>query len=346
MEFPQLEEVLKKEPNYRLKQVIEALFKDLIDDWSKTTTLPLVLREKLNREFPLRLESKIFLSRGKKSIKALITLKDGLKIESVLMRHRDRNTVCVSSQVGCPLGCTFCATGKMGFKRNLEVFEIIEQVLFFARYLKESGGKITNLVFMGMGEPFLNYENVLGAIRILNDKEGLNLGARKISISTVGIIEGIEKLSNEKLQVNLAISLHAPTDKLRSKIMPINKKYNLRKVFSAVDNYIEKTNRKVMFEYLMIKDLNDSSECAKELARLMKKPLYFVNLISYNPVGGISTEGHYNPTGAFQSSSKETIKKFKNILEKEGVFVTERYRFGRDIKAACGQLTGREILDF
>jgi 23S rRNA (adenine2503-C2)-methyltransferase len=230
----------------------------------------------------------------------------------------------------------------MGFKRNLEVFEIIGQVLFFARYLKESSEKITNLVFMGMGEPFLNYENVIQAIKIINDKEGFNLGARKISISTVGIIEGIEKLSNEKLQVNLAISLHAPTDKLRSKIMPINKKYNLREVFKAVDNYIEKTNRKVMFEYLMIKDLNDSSECARELVKLIKKPLYFVNLISYNPVENILTEGHYNPTENFQSSPKEIIKNFKNILEKEGVSVTERYRFGRDIKAACGQLTAEK----
>ena len=339
MELPQLEKVLKKEPNYRLKQAKEAFFKDLIDDWSKATTLPVNLREELNREFPLSFGNEVFISKDKKTIKILTTLQDGLKIESVLMKHKEgRNTVCVSSQIGCPLGCKFCATGKMGFKRNLEKFEIVNQVLFFARHLKKNKEKVTNVVFMGMGEPFLNYDNVLGAIKVLNDKEGFNLGARKISISTVGMIEGIEKLSNEKLQVNLAISLHAPTDKLRSEIMPINKKYNLRKVFRAVDNYIEKTNRKVMFEYLMIKDLNDSSECAKELAELMKKPLYFVNLISYNPVGNILPEGHYNPTGNFQSSSKETIKKFKNILEKEGVSVTERYRFGRDIKAACGQL--------
>jgi 23S rRNA (adenine2503-C2)-methyltransferase len=245
------------------------------------------------------------------------------------MKHEDRNTVCVSSQVGCALGCLFCATGKMGFKRNLEVFEIVEQVLFFARYLKKTKDKVTNVVFMGMGEPFLNYGNVLGAIKILNDKEGFNLGARKFSISTVGITEGIEKLAEEKLQINLAISLHASNNKLRSNLIPANKKYGIEKILKKVNEYIKKTNRKVMFEYLMIKDLNDSNESAKELAFLMEKPLYFVNLISYNP------------TGDFQPSSKETIQKFKSILEKEGVYVTERYRFGREIKAACGQLAGK-----
>jgi 23S rRNA (adenine2503-C2)-methyltransferase len=338
MLFVQLEKALEGEPNYRLRQAKKAIFIDLIDDWSKAMTLPLSLRRKLNEKLSLQFENEILISKDQRTVKILITLEDGLKIESVLMRHRDRNTVCVSSQVGCPLGCVFCATGRMGFKRNLEVFEIIEQVLLFARYLKKSGEKITNLVFMGMGEPFLNYENVLAAIKILNDKEGFNLGARKISISTVGIVEGIGKLAEEKLQVNLAISLHAPTDKLRSKIMPINKKYSLKKNFRAVDDYIGKTNRKVMFEYLMIKNLNDSDECARELAKLMKKPLYFINLISYNPVGNILTEVHYNPTGNFQPSPKEIIRNFKNILEKGGVSVTERYRFGRDIKAACGQL--------
>ncbi len=216
----------------------------------------------------------------------------------------------------------------MGFKRNLEVFEIVEQVIFFARYLKKKTEKITNVVFMGMGEPFLNYENVISAIKILNDKEGFNLGARKFSISTVGITEGIEKLAEEKLQINLAISLHASSNKLRSELIPATKKYPIEKILKSVDDYIKKTKKRVMFEYLMIKNLNDSDESGKELAFLMKKPLYFVNLISYNP------------TGDFQPSSKERIKSFKNILEKKGVLVTERYRFGREIKAACGQLAG------
>jgi len=328
MDLSQLETILKKEPKYRLKQIKKALFQDLIKDWSQATSLPLILREKLKKSCPIEIRAKIFVSENKDIIKALITLKDGLKIETVLMRHKDgRNTVCVSSQVGCPLKCTFCATGKMGFKRNLDSFEIFEQALFFARFLKKIGKKITNIVFMGMGEPFLNYENVLSAIKILNDKEGFNLGGRNFSISTVGIIEGIEKLSKEKLQVNLAISLHAPDDKLRSKIMPINKKYSIDKILRAVDDYIKKTRRRVMFEYIMIKDLNDSDEAAYKLAKLLKRtPLTFLNLISYNP------------TGIFQPSLPQRIKKFKEILEKEGVTVTQRYSFPQKIKAGCGQL--------
>jgi 23S rRNA (adenine2503-C2)-methyltransferase len=241
------------------------------------------------------------------------------------MKHNDdRFTVCVSSQVGCPLACSFCATGTMGLKRNLDSFEIITQVLLFSRYLKDK--KITNVVFMGMGEPFLNYDNVMKAIHILNDSEYFNIGSRKISISTAGIVEGIERFALEDLQVNLSISLHAPNNQLRNELMPINKKYSLEKVLISVDEYILKTKRKVMFEYLMIKGVNDSLSCAKELAKLMKKPLYMVNLIVYNP------------TGRFVPSDSRTIKKFKEYLEKEGIFTTQRYEFGRGINAACGQL--------
>jgi 23S rRNA (adenine2503-C2)-methyltransferase len=326
MNLAKVEKILEKEPAYRLKQAKKAVFRDLVDDWNQVTNLPLYLREILNKTCSLSISGEFFISKDKKTAKALITLNDGLKIESVLMRYKERNTVCVSSQVGCPLGCVFCATGKMGFKRNLEDFEIVEQVLFFARYLKELKARVTNVVFMGMGEPFLNYENVISAIKILNDKEGLNIGARKFSISTVGITEGIEKLAEEKLEVNLAISLHAPDDKSRSQLMPIGKKYNIEKILETVDDYIKKTNRKVMFEYLMIKDINDSEESAKKLAKLMRRRLYLVNLISYNP------------TADFQPSPKERIQRFKSILERARVYVTERYRFGREIKAACGQL--------
>lgn len=294
--------------------------------------MPLGLREKLKENCPLEITAELFPSAKGGTIKARLVLRDRLKIESVLLRHKDdRNTVCVSSQVGCPLGCQFCITGTLGFKRNLESLEIVEQVLFFARLLKKpfgtAQGKVTNVVFMGMGEPFLNYDNVIGAIKILNDKDGFNLGARHFSISTVGIIEGIEKLAKENLQINLAVSLHAPEDRLREKIMPINKKYPLAKILAAVRNYIKETNRRVMFEYIMIKDMNDSDEQAKELAELLKNiPLSFVNLISYNP------------TGIFRPSEPVTIKKFKEILEKNGISVTQRYRFGDDIRAACGQL--------
>ena len=331
MDLIQFKRFFNKQPKYRFEQAKRAIFQDLIKDWQEALTLPLNLREELNKKCPLEISAETFSSEDKNTTKALLTLKDGSKIETVLMHHKDkRNTICVSSQVGCSLNCSFCATAKIGFKRDLEVWEIIEQVLFFARYLKKNKEKVANIVFMGMGEPFLNYENVIGAIKILNDKEGFNLGARHFSISTAGIIEGIKKLAKEKLQINLAISLHAPNDGLRSKLMPINKKYPIKKIFNAVDDYINNTRRRVMFEYIMINNLNDSKEHAKELARLMKKHLYFVNLISYNP------------TGIFEPSSFLKIKEFKEILEKEGVIVTQRHRFGQDIKGACGQLVAKD----
>ncbi len=328
MNLLNLEEVLKKEPSYRLKQIKRALFSDLVLSWDEVTTLPLKLKTELNQQCPIEIRAKTVSSRSGQTVKVVIALVDGLEIESVLMRHKgNRNTVCVSSQVGCPLACTFCLTGQMGFKRNLFYFEIVEQVLFFARFLKKDGGQnITNIVFMGMGEPFLNYESVLQAIKMLNDPEGFNLGARRISISTVGIVEGIRKLAQENLEVNLAISLHAPNDALRSKLMPINHKYPLTDILNAVDDYIEKTRRRVMFEYILIKNINDSESLAYELAELLRGKLCFVNLISYNP------------TGDFLASSPQKIARFKKILEKKGIAVTQRFRFGEDIKAACGQL--------
>lgn len=329
MDFEKIEKVLSDEPKFRKKQVKRLVFCDLIENWNEATTLPESLRKMLNEKYSLEIEAKNFVSKDGETVKALITLEDGFKIESVLMRHKDRNTVCVSSQVGCSLACSFCATGQIGFKRNLDKWEIAEQVLFFARLLKKESQKVTNIVFMGMGEPFLNYENVIGAIRILNDKERFNLGARHFSISTVGITEGIKKLADEKLEVNLAISLHAPNNGLRSKMIPINKKYPIARILEAVDEYIKETRRRVMFEYIMIKGINDSDTCAKELARLMRRPLYFVNLISYNP------------TGIFKASEEMRIKKFKKILEDQKIPVTRRWRFGSEIQAACGQLAGK-----
>jgi len=324
MNLSLIEQKLSSEPKYRIKQVHKLIFQDLIEDWDKASVLPLALREELKKECPLEIKHKMF-DEGD-TLKALIELEDGLKIESVLMKHTDnRSTVCVSSQVGCPLACSFCATGTMGLKRNLTAEEIVMQVLLFMRVYK-----VTNIVFMGMGEPFLNYDNVMMAIRMLNSAEYFNIGSRKISVSTSGIVEGIEKFMNEDLQVNLSISLHAPNDELRSRLMPVNKKYSLSKVMAVVDEYVLKTNRKVMFEYLMIEGENDSLECARELALLMKKPLCMVNLIVYNP------------TGKFKASSASNIKKFKDYLEREGIFTTQRYEFGRGIKAACGQLVTEE----
>lgn len=334
------EEILKKEPPFRLEQVKKAIFQDLIENWGEATILPKNLCQKLSEIYsiPELKAEKILTSKDGQTIKALFALKDDLKIESVLMKHIDgRRTVCVSSQVGCAMGCQFCAAGQKGFKRNLSASEIIAQVLFFARLLKKSKEKVTNVVFMGMGEPFLNYDNVLEAIKILNDKDGFNIGSRRISISTVGITEGIKKLAKEKLQVNLAISLHAPNNKLRSKLMPINKTYPIEKILVAVDDYIKKRNRRVMIEYLMMDGINDSLECAKELVSTLKKlknRLCFVNLISFNPIG----HSEFKPSPGWK------IKKFTEILEKNNISVTQRYRFGREIKAACGQLAGKNNL--
>ncbi|MEK9134787.1 MAG: 23S rRNA (adenine(2503)-C(2))-methyltransferase RlmN [Patescibacteria group bacterium] len=325
MDQNKLEKILKGEPGFRLKQIKKAVFRELIENWDEISTLPKDLRERLSKECLISEleEEKVLISKDKQTIKALFKLKDGWKIESVLMHHiGERITVCVSSQVGCAMNCQFCATGQQGFKRNLSSGEMVDQVLFFAN------ARITNVVFMGMGEPFLNYDNVLEAIRILNDKDGFNLGARHISVSTAGIIEGIKKFSDEKIQVNLAISLHAPNNKLRTKLMPINKIYPIEKILAAVDNYIAKTNRKVMFEYLMIDGVNDSEAQAEELSNIMKKPLYLVNLISFNPVSH----------STFKPSSDLSIKKFREILEKNKVAFTQRHRFGQEIQAACGQL--------
>jgi 23S rRNA (adenine2503-C2)-methyltransferase len=353
MNISKLGKLLTSEPKYRFKQAFSAVFQDLISDWDEATSLPLATRELLKENCPLAIEAEITKS-ADGTEKALIKFEDGMAVETVLISHRDgRHTVCVSSQVGCPMGCLFCATGKIGFRRNLTREEIVEQVVFFARALKkkggparhaspariatqsvaggrsDAGGKITNIVFMGMGEPFLNYDNVLGAIRFLNDENTLNLGARRFSISTAGVTHGIRKLAEEKLEINLALSLHAPDEATRSHIMPINKKYPLDKVLREIKNYTEKTRRRVMFEYLMLDGVNDSPEQAEKLSLLLKGMLGFVNLISYNR------------TGMFKSSPTERIKRFKQILGKNRLSVLERHRFGEGIEAACGQLAGR-----
>ncbi|MFC1644935.1 23S rRNA (adenine(2503)-C(2))-methyltransferase RlmN [Patescibacteria group bacterium] len=334
MNLEKLQLILDKEPGFRLKQVFEGVFGKLVNDWNDVTNLPKKLQEELNRECSLEVDGEVFESSDGKTFKALVTLEDGMKIETVLMRYADgRNSLCVSSQVGCALGCAFCATGKMGLKRNLSSDEIVNQFLFFARFLKNKfseNDRISNVIFMGMGEPFLNYDNVAKSIEILNDEKFIGLGARNISVSTSGIVDGINRFSDEDRQVNLAISLHAPNDELRSELMPINKKDSLGEVLDAVDEYILKKHRKVMFEYLLIDGVNDSEEDARELAMIMKKPLYMVNLINYNP------------TGNFKPSSRKNVERFLNTLKKVGVNATLRHSFGGDIKAACGQLVVEE----
>jgi len=334
MDLSKLSGILQTEPKFRFRQVYQALYGELISDWAQASVLPLNLRERLNQDCPLDITAEISVDPGdKSSLKALLTWADGVSVETVLMRHRDgRHTICLSSQAGCPLGCAFCATGQGGFFRNLSADEIVQQFIFWARFLKQEnkGESINNVVFMGMGEPFLNYEQFIKAVKILNDPEKFNLGSRRMSVSTVGIVEGIKKLSTEKLQVNLAISLHAAVDSLREQLMPIAKKYSITSILKAVDEYIRKTGRRVMFEYIMIKNVNDGEDDALALAQLMKKPLYLVNLIPYNP------------TGKFQASSPARIKEFKKKLESLGVAVTERHSQGRGISAACGQLAGKK----
>ncbi|HRY63600.1 MAG TPA: radical SAM protein, partial [Patescibacteria group bacterium] len=215
----QLVQILSTEPSFRLKQAFHLIFRDLIDNWATASVFPLALRQHLQQEFSLSINAELSPSSDGRSLKILLKLADGLSVESVLMSYPGRrNTVCVSSEVGCPLKCSFCATGQLGFKRNLTAGEIVDQVLYFSRYLKNKGERVDNVVFMGMGEPFLNYDQVLAAIKILNSKDTLNIGARRFSISTAGIPEGIRQLAKEKLAVNLAVSLHAPSDVLRQEL--------------------------------------------------------------------------------------------------------------------------------
>ncbi len=315
-------------PSFRKDQILRGIFLNFADNWKDISTLPQSMQKELRQNFPLQLPVKYRHSKNRKTTKALITLSDTNRIETVLMKSKKRNTICVSSQVGCPMKCSFCATGKMGFTRNLTDWEIVYQVLAFARLLASKQKKVTNVVFMGMGEPFLNFTNFKSAIGILNDENSLNIGARKISISTIGIPEGIKKLANEEIQVNLAISLHAPTNKLRTKLIPANARFPIEDILESAEYYIERKNRKVMFEYLMLKGINDSTDHAEKLAKLLSNPLFIINLIPYNP----TDMKDYKP------SDQKQINKFRKVLEDNNKEVTQRYEFGRDIDAACGQL--------
>jgi 23S rRNA (adenine2503-C2)-methyltransferase len=363
MEVQTLEEILAGEPKFRLSQVRDAKFRSLVSSWSLATALPPELRERLDHQAPiscLTLAAESVSSKGD-TVKCAFKCIDGQPIETVLMRHEmERNTVCVSSQAGCPMACAFCATGTMGLKRNLTSQEIVDQVLHFARKLKAEGDNVTNVVLMGMGEPFHNYDEVLKALRILNDPKGLAFGVRRMSISTCGIVPGILKLADEPLRVNLAISLHAPNDALRSDLMPVNKAYPLAKLFSAIKTYIGRTNRKIMFEYLLIEGVNDTPEIAAELADLLCRenpdgsgeptPLYHVNLIKYHATEvlgsaaerfGLSVDPKTG-RGTFPSSPVARRKAFQQVLYDRGISVTHRITFGEDIDAACGQLANKQ----
>jgi 23S rRNA (adenine2503-C2)-methyltransferase len=318
---------------YRLNQLYRAATKELVAELGDITALPAALREGLGRR-GLRLSSVepvvVRHSSDRQTSKGLFRLADGPEVEAVLMEHHnDRSTVCVSSQAGCAYKCTFCSTGQAGFTRNLSATEIFDQARFFAIELAKKGKRVTNVVLMGMGEPFANYDAVMNAVRLLNDPHGFGLGHRHITISTVGLVPQIDRFADEGMQVNLAVSLHAPTDEIRSSIMPINRRYPIAELMAACRRYVEKTNRKVFFEYVMLAGVNDGLEVARALAKLMRAShLYHVNLIPYNAT----------PDAELRGSGEAQIRAFHDVLEAAGVPCTIRVPMGRDIAAACGQL--------
>ena len=328
------------EPRYRAGQVWEWLYRKAVVDAAQMTNLPRGLRERLAAEAnidPLVLRYSQH-SRDHHTYKWLFGLADGQTIETVLMLYDERRTVCISSQAGCAMGCTFCATGQGGLARNLTPGEITGQVLAAARWLATPPAEtdlapsdLTNVVVMGMGEPLANYERVWQALRTITGKEGFNLGARHITLSTVGLVPGIRRMSEEPLQINLAVSLHAPNDALRSKLVPINTRYPLSALMPAVRDYVERTHRRVTFEYALMNGINDGPALARELVSLLRGLLCHVNLIPLNPVA----ESPYQP------STPEQAGAFQTILERGGIPVTMRMRRGIDIDAGCGQLRRR-----
>ena len=344
MDLDKLQTTLEElgQPAYRFKQIKLAMYRDLKEGFDAIENIPMALRQDLNRLLPF---NELILKTEQKSLdgsgKNLFFTRDDLAIESVLIKHGDGSrTVCVSTEAGCQIDCSFCATGHLGFKRALSPSEIAEQVLSFSRELKAKGEKVTNVVFMGMGEPFLNYDNVKKAILLLNDKDGFNLGQRRISVSTSGIVPGIERFGAEDWQINLAISLHAPDNALRSRLMPINKTYPLEKLMPALDAYVAKNNRRLMIEYLLLGGINDSPRQADALADLIHAygeilRLSMVNLIIYNPTK--DSDGHWD---RFRSPSLAALRAFEEILTKREIAWTRRASFGSDISGACGQLAG------
>ena len=314
---------------FRAKQIHNQIFLKFASSFDEMTDLSKSFREELSEKFvisDIEIEQKQVSKDG--TIKYLLKLSDGNFVETVLMRFDNRAnlTACVSSQVGCPMGCKFCATAKRGLIRNLTPHEITEQVMTIQRDIKD---KVTNIVFMGQGEPLLNYENLLTAMETFNTQ--FPIGQRRMTVSTCGIIPKINDLAKTNCQSTLAISLHAPSDELRDKIMPVNKKYPLKELKTALLNYVEQTGRRVTIEYILIGGLNDSIECAKNLVKFLKNLKCNINFIIYNPCQGDD----------FKRPEKSDVIKFKYIVESAGIKATIRLERGLDIDAACGQLTGK-----
>ena len=315
---------------FRATQLYDFLYKKRIYDINNMNNIPKTTKERILKDYSFEFIKIIKKQTDKDVKKYLFKLQDGSLIESVLMYHDYGISLCVSSQVGCNMGCAFCESGRLKKARNLETYEIVEQILLIE---KDLNIRITHIVIMGIGEPFDNYDNVMNFIRIITSPKGINIGSRHITVSTCGIIPGIKKFMNDFSQVNLAISLHAPNDKIRSKIMPINKVYKINDLIEVIKEYLNKTNRRVTFEYIMLENINDSLTCAKELATLLKGINCYVNLIPYNETENIG----------FKRTKKVQILAFYDILKKNGICVTIRKEFGNKLDAACGQLRAKSM---
>lgn len=319
------------EKPFRAEQVFKWLYESKVTSLDEMTNLSLELREKLKQNYEMHnfnILKKQESADGTK--KYLFDVLDGNAIETVLMSYHHGYSICVSSQIGCKMGCKFCASTGIKFIRNLTSGEIVEQILAVER---DNNIRISNVVFMGIGEPLDNYDNVVNAIRIINNQKGINIGARHISVSTSGLVPKIYQLAEENIQCTLSISLHATTDEKRSSMMPVNQRYNIEELLQACRDYIEKTNRRISFEYALAKDNNDNLEDAKRLVKLLKGMICHVNLIPINKI----------ENGTFTKSSNENIVKFRDYLNDHGIVATIRRELGSDIDAACGQLRRKNL---
>lgn len=325
------------QPAYRANQIYQQVFVNLAENPEAMSNLPVSLRERLSKEAPLgTLElSRVQTGDKGKTHKALFKMPDNSPVEAVLMIYEDRATVCVSTQSGCAMNCSFCATGQLGFTRNLTAGQMVEQVLWAAREVRGAGAEVralSNVVFMGMGEPFNNYDNWWASVQRLHDPKGFDMGARNFTVSTVGIVPGIRRLAQEKTEVNLAVSLHAPDDELRTRLVPANRKYPIPAIMEAVRDYIAATNRRVSFEYVLLQGVNDGLKEARALAELLRGVLCHVNLIPWNPVPGTP----------LTQSERRRVLNFQNALHEGRIPCTVRVQRGTDIAAACGQLAGTQ----
>lgn len=332
-DLPSLKEELTNigEKTFRAEQIFKWLYQEKVKSFDEMTNLSLDLREKLKQNYDIcnfKILKKLESSDGTK--KYLFDLTDGNAIETVLMEYHYGKSICVSSQVGCKMGCKFCASTGIPFIRSLTSGEIVEQILAVEQ---DTGDRISNVVFMGIGEPLDNYENVINAIKILNNPKGLNIGARHISVSTSGLVPRIYDLAEENIQCTLSVSLHASNDEKRSAMMPVNNAYNIETLIQACKDYIAKTNKRISFEYALAKDNNDNLDDAKQLVKLLKGMLCHVNLIPINKI----------ENGKYIKSSNENIIKFRDYLNENGIVATIRRELGSDIDAACGQLRRKNL---